>query len=296
MPQIVDEQIARNITRIRDKAKREHFEARFEAQAAKQNLEAPPSAEDERARAELLAETQREANQDGRMWLTSIGLISGVTIAGLLLILAIIFGKLSFEEMVDPRMARPVIMLAMIVAMLGFGAFLIFRPMLMTEPAEQVEQKFRLAREVFLIFSGIFATVVGFYFGALEGGDSDDMSQAATVAVALDHRGIAATLAGGPPPYTAALVMPDGSRHDFVADPDNASRLILAPGSAGAVCPEGGVLEASSGGVAVTPVPLPFDAKQLGETGWEACGEPAAEPAAAEPAGESEEPAAAAPE
>ena len=47
-----------------------------------------------------------------------------------------------------------------------FGGALLFGALFSSEGGQELTDRFRHAREIFLVFSGIFGTVVGFYFGA----------------------------------------------------------------------------------------------------------------------------------
>lgn len=60
--------------------------------------------------------------------------------------------------------ARPLITLAAIISTVGFGASLVLAALFASDA--NFETRFRTAREIFLVFSGVFATVVGFHFGA----------------------------------------------------------------------------------------------------------------------------------
>src|SRR5262245_914612 len=61
---------------------------------------------------------------------------------------------------------RPLLVVTAIISTIAFGGALLLGSLFSAEGS--VEDRFRRAREVFLVFSGIFGTVVGFYFGAGE--------------------------------------------------------------------------------------------------------------------------------
>lgn len=71
-------------------------------------------------------------------------------------------GKLSTFEG-----TRPLLVIAAIISTIAFGGALLIGSLFSSEGS--FEDRFRHSREIFLVFSGIFGTVIGFYFGA---GDS----------------------------------------------------------------------------------------------------------------------------
>jgi hypothetical protein len=61
---------------------------------------------------------------------------------------------------------RPILVIASIISTIIFGGTLIVAALFSAEGT--FDERFRRAREIFLVFSGIFGTVFGFYFGAGE--------------------------------------------------------------------------------------------------------------------------------
>ena len=59
--------------------------------------------------------------------------------------------------------ARPILTITAVLATITFGGGLVFAALFSNEGA--FDNRFRMAREIFLVFSGVFATVVGFHFG-----------------------------------------------------------------------------------------------------------------------------------
>jgi len=93
---------------------------------------------------------------------------------------------------------RPLLVVAAIMSTIAFGGALLIGSLFSSDGT--FEERFRHAREIFLVFSGVFGTVIGFYFGAGEGKApglmvSGDLQDSAVVAYAT----------GGSPPYKVTL-------------------------------------------------------------------------------------------
>ncbi len=102
------------------------------------------------------------------------------------------------EKLTTIEGIRPLLVVSAIFSTIVFGGALLFGSLFSTEGT--FDERFRRAREIFLVFSGVFGTVVGFYFGA---GDSkptqlevDAVQRGAELVV---HAG------GGTPPYSITL-------------------------------------------------------------------------------------------
>ncbi|HMG48499.1 MAG TPA: hypothetical protein VK614_13710 [Allosphingosinicella sp.] len=136
-----------------------------------------------------------------------------LTGGGYFLVILLIIGAFAFvcfyfrlDHYPSIEETRPLLVLTLIVCMLGFGGLMIvralFAPLCMS--GDELQNRFRLAREVFLVFSGIFGTIIGFYFGSADG------QAAATprvqVAVARERQ-ITATVEGGNTPFLGILTL-----------------------------------------------------------------------------------------
>jgi hypothetical protein len=88
---------------------------------------------------------------------------------------------------------RPILVIAAIISTIVFGGTLIVASLFSAEG--NFDERFRRAREVFLVFSGIFGTVFGFYFGA---GES---KQQLIFDAMRDDKVVTAYATGGVPPY-----------------------------------------------------------------------------------------------
>lgn len=96
------------------------------------------------------------------------------------------FVRSSGNDVNSPDGTRLLLVFALIISTLTFGGALILGSLFSEEP---LEIRFRHAREIFLMFSGIFATLIGFYFGS-EGPKNvqqqQAMKQATTTNAAID--------------------------------------------------------------------------------------------------------------
>jgi hypothetical protein len=133
----------------------------------------------------------------------SIGLVGLATIAFFGGIFLYIYG-LGPARYSSIEATRPVLVFTLIIAMLGFGGLLIARALFSNLTDEQFERRFRSAREIFLVFAGIFGTIIGFYFGA---GD-EEAGVAPTVTVSHASGQVTAAVEGGAAPFLAIYTPP----------------------------------------------------------------------------------------
>lgn len=94
---------------------------------------------------------------------------------------------------------RPIITLAAIISTVGFGASLVLAALFSSDA--NFETRFRTAREIFLVFSGVFATVVGFHFGAGQAASVAPLPAISVVKMAKTGDKLYITIEGGSPPY-----------------------------------------------------------------------------------------------
>ena len=104
---------------------------------------------------------------------------------------------------------RPLLTVAAIVATLAFGGGLVFAALFADDA--NFETRFRMAREIFLVFSGVFATVVGFHFGAATSGVATQM---AISKIEEKDGKLAIDLKSGTPPFKVEITA-DGSTRTF---------------------------------------------------------------------------------
>lgn len=92
------------------------------------------------------------------------------------------FVRGSGNDVNSPDGTRLLLVFALIISTLTFGGALILGSLFSEEP---LEIRFRHAREIFLVFSGIFATLTGFYFGS-EGPKNVQQQQAVREITAIN--------------------------------------------------------------------------------------------------------------
>lgn len=176
---------------------------------------------------------------------TSRGTV-GLSIPTMLFILTLtvlFFGGIAWyfsrldESLATVRATRPVLVFTLIVAMLGFGGLLMFKSLFGTEPNTVFEQRFRLAREIFLVYAGIFGTIIGFYFGAA---DEDPTTDPISARFLTEDGNIIAQLSGGKPPFVVYLQRKDEPL-EVVLEPQDSERRFAAP-LAAEQCPLGATI------------------------------------------------------
>ncbi|HEY0011348.1 MAG TPA: hypothetical protein VGB79_00680 [Allosphingosinicella sp.] len=142
----------------------------------------------------------------GRPAGTTAGLMSnhGFWLVAAVTVAAAVFVFFYFDEpgaanFKSDGSVRPLLVLTLIIAMLGFGGLLIVRALFAPESFDKLSERFRLAREIFLVFAGTFGTIVGFYFGSETDNDAGDA--APTVEVGHAEGRVTATVSGGHAPF-----------------------------------------------------------------------------------------------
>lgn len=103
---------------------------------------------------------------------------------------------------------RPVLVFTLIIAMLGFGGLMIFKAF----DGDVPKENFAHAREIFLVFAGIFGTIIGFYFGAA---DDQETPPPSLSEPAYEAGRISVEIAGGAAPFISLLTIesrPDDSQ------------------------------------------------------------------------------------
>lgn len=188
--------LSATLAKIKVEQVREGFRTEFDALVEEHGKAADKAGVEAR-----IAQLQRHAALAARTpsdwsWF-SIGLISFVTL-GFFGSLWAYFAFLGPDRYASIATTRPVLVLTLIICMLGFGGLLIVRSLFTAEPAEAFERRFRLAREIFLVFAGIFGTIIGFYFGAA---DEESGNSEPTMEVAWSDGSVTAAVTGGTGPF-----------------------------------------------------------------------------------------------
>ncbi len=100
-------------------------------------------------------------------WTTWWGIGAMVSVIGVLLIVVGFYmHKSGVTALSRIDGMRPVLVLAATISTIIFGGALLLGSLFSSEGT--LDERFRRAREIFLVFSGVFGTVIGFYFGAGE--------------------------------------------------------------------------------------------------------------------------------
>jgi hypothetical protein len=121
-------------------------------------------------------------------------LILAVVFAGLLSFLANYANSVGYIKLTTIEGTRPLLVMAAIISTIVFGGALLLGSLFSSDGTFQ--ERFRYAREIFLVFSGIFGTVIGFYFGA-----DDTRGGTLGVDATLQDTTLVAYATGGTTPY-----------------------------------------------------------------------------------------------
>ena len=150
------------------------------------------------------------------------------------------FWQLGGDNFTSSESIRPLLVLTLIAAMLGFGGLLIIRALFAPYPDDVLQERFRLGREIFLVFSGIFGTIIGFYFGAE---DDDRQGGAPTVTIAFADGRVNAAVADGSEPFIGIFTPRDAAGGELMT----ADERVLSFTPEGGTCPEGGTVTVIDG-------------------------------------------------
>lgn len=188
------------------------------------------------------------------------------------------FFSLTADQRMSPAAIRPLIVITLILAMLGFGGVLILRPLFAPEPVDGLTERFRLSREIFLVFSGVFATVIGFYFGALDKPQPNGTVQTASASLIKgdpkvgDDNIIHLETDEAGKPYTVTLLQRANAQIPFEAENPEKTKFRLAFSAAVKECPSDlDVLIADAKGIK-SVVKLKIDKAALAAKKWTPCG------------------------
>lgn len=131
---------------------------------------------------------------------------------------------------------RSVLVFTLSVAMLGFGGLLMVRTLFSVDNIETMRERFRNAREIFLVFSGVFSTIIGFYFGTATTTAADPPNLAAPSFAAGT---VSAEFDGGRAPFRGIFRRTPSSAGVAMVVRDHT----LSFSAPGGVCPEGATIE-----------------------------------------------------
>lgn len=124
--------------------------------------------------------------------------VLGLVFVGLAWFLVHYVSEVGFVKLSTIEGTRPLLVIAAIVSTIAFGGALLVGSLFSSEGS--FEDRFRHSREIFLVFSGIFGTVIGFYFGA-----GDSKGPQLGVDATLEEATVVAYATGGTPPYKVTI-------------------------------------------------------------------------------------------
>lgn len=151
--------------------------------------------------------------------------VVGVTVLILVLVgLAVLLSAYSYNAGVARISTidgtRPILVMAAIVSTITFGGALLIGSLFSSEGT--FADRFRYSREIFLVFAGIFGTVIGFYFGA---GDSKGTLLGVDATSDMDSGNVVAYAVGGTPPYNITVVYGPNSQSKTIESKDGWARF-----------------------------------------------------------------------
>ncbi len=120
--------------------------------------------------------------------------VLALVFAGLAWFLMSYADSVGFSKIATIEGTRPLLVIAAIISTIAFGGALLIGSLFSSEGS--FEDRFRHSREIFLVFSGIFGTVIGFYFGA-----GESKGTQIGIDALLEDSTVVAYATGGTPPY-----------------------------------------------------------------------------------------------
>ena len=164
---------------------------------------------------------------------------------------------------------RPIIVYTLIVAMLGFGGLFMVRALFSDEDDATMQNRFRYAREVFLIFSGVFSTVIGFYFGTGTGTDGPAAGPPVLAAAILGQDGlVSVTVSKGRAPYQGTIRLVGEEEDRSLAAVGN---VLSVPLNKATDCPAGARINVRDADSRAVNQTIAQTAEQLLAQQWEGC-------------------------
>lgn len=129
---------------------------------------------------------------------------------------------------------RAVLVFTLIAAMLAFGGLLIIRPLFSAEEPAKLQERFRLSREIFMVFAGVFGTIIGFYFGTSTPAPADPP----TLGVPSFAAGkVTVDVTGGRAPFRGTITLPSPGGNQRMEVSDHTLSYTIA------TCPAGATIE-----------------------------------------------------
>lgn len=188
------------------------------------------------------------------------------------------FWGIGAERYTQIDATRPVLVFTLIIAMLGFGGTLIFQALYSSEAPDEATKRFRLAREIFLVYSGIFGTIIGFYFGAASGEAPSDPPTLSAATIQADGL-VAINVDKGASPYSGTIRLVGEAEDRALAA--SGARLIIQLDLA-RDCPAGAKVTARDSAARTAELTVNQTAAALAALGWRGCDDEAAAASARE--------------
>lgn len=146
-----------------------------------------------------------EATTPAPRWWDSF-IIPGTLLIGLSIFLWFVYQYLAILPIAQRftiEGTRLILVLTLIVSMLAFGGLMIARALYGAGDPDELNTRYRLAREVFLVFAGTFGTVTGFYFGSA-GTNASPVTPLSVKSSFADGK-VAVGIEGGTAPFIGLL-------------------------------------------------------------------------------------------
>ncbi len=156
---------------------------------------------------------------------------------------------------------RLVLVLTLIVSMLAFGGLMIARALYGKGDAEDLNSRYRLAREVFLVFAGTFGTVTGFYFGSA-GTNASPVTPLSVKSSFADGKVVVA-IEGGTAPFIGLLTATGQAAGTSISSADRAISFSVSDGT----CPDKAKVTVVDGRGQQSETVLACDAPDVVDTG-----------------------------
>ncbi|HET9651289.1 MAG TPA: hypothetical protein VFP36_03830 [Usitatibacter sp.] len=155
----------------------------------------------------------------GALGMVGVGLAVLVTVA----LIAVVASKMGADAWKTIEGGRAILLIALTAAFVTFGGALTLAPLF---EDGQLEERFRRAREVFLLFAGMFSTIVGFYFASAT--TAGTPASSIVIAESFDEkRGeLQVSVTGGKPEYSVEV------EYGAAASPTKTSFRLAHPGTA----------------------------------------------------------------
>jgi hypothetical protein len=256
------------IKRISTQAAREQMEAELAILVGRHNAAGATPAEQAEVEARLM-QLRRDAEIAARvsLWSSFSQALVLVVIGAYFLGIWLYLYGLGSPLYSGVDATRSVLVFTLSVAMLGFGGLLMVSTLYSSDDIGKMRERFRNAREVFLAFSGIFGTIIGFYFGTVSGSPADPPTIAG-VSVGLDGT-VIATVSKGRAPFTGRIRLLGGD--DLSLAPTDVANQLSVRLDPARDCAAGAVVMVADGDARRAEKTVEQSAATLLQRGWLGC-------------------------